>query len=428
MHRKYDTSIDCRGIAAGTVRWSVAAACALLVAAGGARAQEANQGVPGDWLSRYTGARTLGLGGAFVAAADETQAALWNPAGLTQLFQNEAHFENARMFESTSINSYSFALPARKLPSFGLTIVSLSSGEFERTNELNESLGSFDESQTAFIFSAAKSVSRRLSLGANLKVVRHSLEEFSAGGTGADVGVLFSATPKIRLGASLLNLGGPNIKLRDVEEPYPVEMRGGLSVRVLDGKGLISGEVDHREGPGTALRAGAEYWLMKNLGLRVGYDDVSAVGGFSYRFPHGLRLDYGVGGHELGTTHRFGVSYRFGGFFADSQAEPEIFSPTGQNPVTKFNLKARTKAEPREWRLDIVNKSDEVVRTFGGRGMAPAHVLWDGKDATGLPLADGAYRYRLVVLDQLGDAVEAREHTVEISTGGPQGTVPVVIE
>jgi hypothetical protein len=289
-------------------------------------------------------------------------------------------------------------------------------------------LGAFDETQTAFIFSAAKNVSRRLALGANLKLVRHSLEEFSAGGTGADLGLLFSATPRIRLGASLLNVGGPNIKLRDTEEAYPLEMRGGVAVRVLEGKGLISGEVDHRAGPGTALRAGAEYWLMNSLGLRVGYDDASAVGGFSYRFAHGLRFDYGVGGHELGTTHRFGVSFRFGGFFAASQAEPEIFSPTGLNPITKFHLKARTKAEAREWRLDIVGKSEVVVRTFGGRGVVPPHVLWDGKDAVGLPVADGVYRYRLSVLDQFGDVLEARERMIEVATAGPQGTVPVVIE
>ena len=35
--------------------------------AGSTRAQEANEGVPGDWLSRYMGARTAGLGGAFVS-------------------------------------------------------------------------------------------------------------------------------------------------------------------------------------------------------------------------------------------------------------------------------------------------------------------------------------------------------------------------
>ena len=57
--------------------------------------------------------------------------------------QNELRFETARLFEDTSINALGFAVPGNKLPSFGLTIVSLRSGDFERTNELNDPLGTF---------------------------------------------------------------------------------------------------------------------------------------------------------------------------------------------------------------------------------------------------------------------------------------------
>ena len=42
-----------------------------VVAGGAARAQDQIGGVPGEWLSRYLGARTAGMGGAFVAVSDE---------------------------------------------------------------------------------------------------------------------------------------------------------------------------------------------------------------------------------------------------------------------------------------------------------------------------------------------------------------------
>jgi len=36
-------------------------------------------GAPGAWLSTYVNARTLGLGGAFVGAADDASTVIWNP-------------------------------------------------------------------------------------------------------------------------------------------------------------------------------------------------------------------------------------------------------------------------------------------------------------------------------------------------------------
>ena len=158
----------------------------------------------------------------------------------------------------------------------------------------------------------------------------------------------------------------------------------------------------------------------------MGYDDSYGTGGFTYRFAPQYEVDYAIANQDLGLTHRVGLSYRFGGFFASSRAEPSVFSPTGEKAVTKISLNARTKAEPDEWTLEIINKSDEVVRRFAGKGQPPSHVQWDGKDETGLPLADGSYRYRLTVKDREGRSVLATAHTLEISTTGPEGNVPVV--
>jgi len=408
-------------VAAGTV------CAALTLTVLPALAVDQTAGVPGEWLSRYAGARTVGLGGAYVASADGPLGAMWNPAGLSTLMQNEAQFETARLFEGTSINGASFVMPARHFPSVGFTVLQLGSGDFEKTNELNESLGTFSQTDMAFVFSAAKNVTRRFAMGANLKVVRQSVEDFNGTGVGADAGVMFDVTPRVRLGASLLNIGGPSVALRDVDESYPLEFRGGASLRYFSGRGLMSVEMDHRDGPGTSLHAGTEMWVMDMLARRGGYFDSEASGGFSYQVNHDLCFDYGMSDHELGVMHRFAVSYRFGGFFASSQAQPAVFSPLGENSVTKFNIKSRTKAEPRRWRLDVYDKHNEIVRTFGGNGVPPAHVMWDGKDENGLTLADGIYRYALVVIDEEGRQVTSDEKSVEITTSGPQGNVPVII-
>jgi hypothetical protein len=400
---------------------------ALVAMQTAARAEDASSGMPGDWLSRYASARSIGLGGAFVAAADDPLAMVWNPAGLTQSLQNEVHFETAHYFEDTAINTLSFVMPARRLPTLGFSMLSLSSGGFERTDELNTSLGTFDNKDMAFLISASKSLTQRFALGANLKIVNQQVEDFKSSGVGADLGALYSVTPRVKLGLSMLNLGGPSLSPRDVSETYPLEVRGGVAVAYLHGKGLLSLEADHRDGPGTTLHAGTEMWFMDSFGLRAGYNDTEAAGGFSYRFNPQFQFDYGMNDHELGLVHYVGISYRFGGFFANSYATPEVFSPIGENSVTKINIKSRTKAETKTWQLDVIDKSNQVVRTFGGQGTPPAHVMWDGKDENGMTLADGFYTYRLVVTDEDGRVLRAEDHKVEITTSGPQGNIPVIV-
>ena len=243
---------------------------------------------------------------------------------------------------------------------------------------------------------------------------------------GFDAGVLWSPVPGLSLGGSVLNLGGPSVTLRSVAETYPTELRGGFAWRLLDGRGLITMQLDQSDGAGTRFHGGSEYWIQPGLALRVGFDDVGGTGGFAYRFTPAYQIDYGVSDHALGMAHRVGLSYRFGGFFAKSQAHPEIFSPTGERAVTRIELNARTKAGAREWTLELRDKGGLVVRRFGGPGQPPAHLLWDGKDETGLPLPDGVYHYVLTVIDADARVLVSPERTIEISTDGPQGRVPVI--
>jgi hypothetical protein len=413
-------------------RYAAAHAAVALVltalAALPARAGDESSGMPGGWLSGYAGARTVGMGGAFVATADEPIGALWNPAGLSAVMQNEVHFEQTRLFEGTTMNGVGLVFPFRTFPTLGLTMISLGSDEFERTSELNEPLGTFKEADVAFLLSASKQVHSRVAIGTNVKVARQQIEDFDAAGVGADLGVMVDITPSLRAGASLLNIGGPTVTLREVDETFPVEFRSGLAFRFFGGRGLLCAEMDHRSGPGVSLHTGGEVWVLENVALRGGYYDTEPAGGMSYRFNNSMRFDYGMSDHELGIVHRFAVSYRFGGFFAASNAHPQVFSPIGEHSVTQFQMKSRTKDDAQRWRLDIRDKHDQIVRTFGGPGVPPAHVMWDGKNEAGLTLPDGDYRYRLTVVDEAGRIVSASEKIVSITTSGPRGSVPVQVD
>ncbi len=383
-----------------------------------------DEGLPGDWLSRYASPRSVGMGGATVAVGDEPQSALWNPAGLSWLRRNVVQVTNTVLFDDTSVGGLGFVVPSNRMPTFGLNILYLKSGEFERTNDLNESLGTFTEGDLVMALTAAHQLADKWSVGANVKMVRQTLEDFSGGGVGFDLGLMGQVMPGVKLGASALNLGGPTITLRAKDETYAQEYRAGVSVALLGGNGLVSAEAVNRDGPGTQVRLGGRF-SVGALDLRLGYYIENIAAGFSYNFENGLSLDYGMNDHELGMVHRFGLNYAFGGFYATSQAKPEVFSPMGRKPVTKFLLTARTKSEVRDWHLTITDRSGEVVRSYAGHGQPPLHIIWDGKDVAGLPLPDGHYTYVLEVVERDGRQTTARARTVEINTGGPQGSIGV---
>jgi hypothetical protein len=361
-----------------------------------------------------------------VAAATDPTGALWNPAALSLMDQDELRFENARLFEDTGVNSLSLAVPGSGLPSFGVTMVALRSGDFQRTNELNDALGTFETGETAYLLTLAHGFTPRLALGVNLKVVQQAVESERGAGFGADVGGIVSVTRDLRVALAVANLGGPTLTLRDAAETYATLVRAGAAMSLFDGRGLVTLQGDYTKGLGNRLHAGTEYWVLPGFCLRAGYSADGGSGGLSYRFAPQYQIDYAAADHPLGLTHRLGLSLRFGGFYASSQADPEVFSPTGERPVTRVALNARTKAESRQWALEIVNKSETVVRRFGGRGKPPAHVEWDGKDETGLPLPDGSYQYRLIVTDHDGRILASPSRAIEISTGGPEVQVPVV--
>jgi len=401
------------------------AAALLLAAASPVRADE-NAGMPGEWLTQFTTARALGLGGAYVATATDPLGVMWNPAGLSFMDQDEVRFENARLFEDTGINSVSLAVPGSRLPSFGVTMVALRSGDYQRTDEMNNPLGTFETGQTAYLLTLSQGFTPRFALGANFKVVQQTVESARGAGFGMDLGGIATVTQDLKVALSVANLAGPTVTLRDVPETYGTVVRGGLALSLFEGRGLVAIQADNQKGLGTRFHAGTEYWILPTFGLRGGWSPDGSSGGLSYRFAPQYQIDYAAADHPLGLTHRIGLSVRFGGFYASSHADPEAFSPTGEHPVTRVSLNARTKAESEQWALEIVNKSDTVVRRFGGQGKPPAHVEWDGKDETGLPLADGTYRYRLVVTDHDGRTVTSTPRPIEISTGGPQVQVPVV--
>ncbi len=146
------------------MRSAAGLAVTLALVAAAAHAQTNDEVMTGTQLDFSTpGARSLGLGGAFLAVADDATAAFTNPSGLTQLTAPEVSLEG-RVWGFTSRFTERGHLPETNLTGIGIDVVDgLEAGEIE-------------EDSAALSFLSAAWTGRRWAVAA----YRHQLAEFRA--------------------------------------------------------------------------------------------------------------------------------------------------------------------------------------------------------------------------------------------------------
>jgi len=263
------------------------------------------------------GARPVGLGGAFTAIADDSNAPLYNPAGIVQVQWNEMSAMYARLFSGLTLyagqdtvhldESYlSFVSKPSSFGSFGI-----SWANFNTTHLYREDTVTFSYARYAGDFIPA--LDNKLSLGVNLKYLHRgiSLDAQSAGdpvfsgGTSAsaytvDAGLLWKPEEGEwegwRVGLSALNLTQPNVGFQVVDK-VPMEVRLGVAHQSKQMPWLVpTFDLTRRNGI-TGYQGGVESWLFHDtVGLRAGANQDSASAGISYYQPInkkvGFRIDY----------------------------------------------------------------------------------------------------------------------------------------
>ena len=318
------------------VRIVVGAIGLLIMCTGGAVAAFNDIGV---------GARPLGMGGAFVALADDGNAPSYNPAGLGYI--NAAHLSltTAQRFRGLiNYNYISGIVPLRSVGAFGASI-----GILSEDSEVYKE-------QTATI-SYGKTFLEKFALGLNLKSFSNRFDESnesvsahlennsqffahtSVTDFSFDLGLMATPVTGLTLGLSAENLFPANLSVSEAGADFvPRNIRVGLAYRLgtiaattkqealrevlKSGIGLF--EIVFRDGARHS-HIGAELWLNRTIGVRAGYSLRSGVNratgialGSSVKLPVAalrLQLDYAfqiiTGVLADNTTQRFSLSLMF---------------------------------------------------------------------------------------------------------------------
>ncbi len=294
---------------------------AALLAAAPAFAQSGGQ--VGQFLDYGVGARAMAMGGAYYGISDDASAAYWNPAGLAQLQRKELTTMQASLFAQTKLTYFSYAQPTKGGSTFALSMTQLQSSGFENVNAVFDpntgqttsvqSNGNFNDQQQALSLSWAKNVTDTVLFGMSAKQITRKLAGSSDNTKALDLGMMKTMGASYRLGLGVQNVFAQTTG--DTQDKYPATIKIGNSLRLFKERLTLSLDADKVLNGSSDLRFGGEYWVSRWFAFRVGLLGLPGIQeedfGFGLNFKN-FTLDVAQGIHDLGSSTRFSVTFRFG--------------------------------------------------------------------------------------------------------------------
>ncbi|MGE5574423.1 MAG: hypothetical protein ACM309_05895 [Bacillota bacterium] len=251
------------------------------------------------------GARSLGMGGAFIAVADDAAAMYYNPAGLALI---EGRHVTSLYTNQYGVVGYMALGYAQR--NVGAGVLMLDASGIEGTDEFANLTQYIGVREYAAIGAYGATVWPNMSLGGAVKYYSQTLPGNSGTGLTGDVGLLYEAGV-IRVGAVARNVLGGIHYTSGHEDAFDRSWGVGVATRPLPGlliaaDAVVKGEYE--------LRAGAEY-LIGNVALRGGGwwggGQTSFTAGLGVTLP-GFSVDYAYQTHNLlPDSHRLSLSIRF---------------------------------------------------------------------------------------------------------------------
>jgi opacity protein-like surface antigen len=315
-----------------------------------------------SWLKIDVG-RASGMGGSFVALADDATATFYNPAGLSLLAKKVIFFNHIDWIADISHEYLSAVIPAGNVGNFGFSVIALTMGDMEETKidslytPVREDDGTglkFGAGGMAFGISYARYFTEKLSIGIGLKGIQERIWDMSASSFGADIGFHFNTGfHNLRIGVAINNYG-PEItytggRLKKIEKdektgkevpisyvatpvPIPTTFRFGIALDLLSQENsrlTTCFDLVHYNDINETFNFGFEYLLLKTFSIRAGYilntdgeyrDQINWKTGLSCglgvatKLTNGLetKIDYSYRYHYyLLGSHRLSISFAF---------------------------------------------------------------------------------------------------------------------
>ena len=282
------------------------------------------------------GARSIGLGGAFTAIADDATATVWNPAGLGSAPDLSLNFSTQQLDLDRSHNFIALTKALGSAGSIGLAVTNAGVSGIPQYDSKENYGGEFDYSANAYSLSYGIGIGN-FSVGLTGRMLADNFGldtvENQSGFGGVDVGLMGHAlhidvgeekVPTFHYGVVAKYLGAAI-----GDDTVPMVVNVGLAYNLYMGNVVtfaadLEQEFVNLDESATSLRLGAEYTIVTYKstalsirgGAKASRDTQSLFGGFGVNIG-GLQLDYAIQDgmaseiNGVGSTHFGSISYRF---------------------------------------------------------------------------------------------------------------------
>ncbi|MFC1517202.1 hypothetical protein ACFL5G_01465 [Candidatus Margulisiibacteriota bacterium] len=316
---------------------------------------------------RPVGARSLGMGAAVVAFAEDGTVGYWNPAVLAYVNRSEVNSMQGTILGDVDYLQLGYnRLRDPRIWDIALGVNILNTrvdGIKEATyqNGAGSLTGkSFSYQGNAYVFSAAKALDKKLAVGLNFKYIQESLYDNGASGTGFDAGLFYRLNSRTQLGLVYQNITPPQLAWdtdSDLIETIPFNIIIGVSHKITR-QFLLAVDVNSRSDRGLGLKVGGRFIFNKYLTFRAGYDQE--------RLFLGTSLAY----------EKFGLHYTF------------ATEPVGEVVDNKHFLSLSYLLEEQEDLIEPLEEEQKIDEAEKPREVSPGELKVASADVEEIPLLE----------------------------------------
>lgn len=301
----------------------ISIACVLSVASVDAAAQDGTGGTR-SVFSIGAGSRAIALGGAFSAIGDDASVLYYNPAALRLCRRPGAVLNHIQLLSGFSDATYDFlglVYPTISAGSIGLGIMTVGTGGIRGFDEFSRETGELDYRESQVILGYAFDLPWRyvgdVTAGASVKALNQRVGEFSAAGTGLDIGFVYRPkyVRRVAVGCNLQDIVGAETKLVTLTDKVDrtIMVGAGYTYPFANGSSLsLALQMNAPQRDEKEFRFGAEYLFKNFVSVRVGFDSESITAGLGLGW-RGFSFDYGFFSRgDAGSSHPLTLSSRIG--------------------------------------------------------------------------------------------------------------------
>jgi len=188
-----------------------------------------------NFLNVSTSARQSALGGEVLTLYDDIDQPLWNPSTISKELDNQLGVNYVDFLADVNYGSVSFAhLITRRIGTVHAGVTYVNYGKFIGADEDGNETGTFKARDLAVSFGYAYHIPKSdFNLGATLKFINSSIENYTSSGLAVDVGLTYFNELKPYVFSAVIRNVGYQISVFDeIREPLPLEIAVGASYRV----------------------------------------------------------------------------------------------------------------------------------------------------------------------------------------------------